>query len=52
MYDAPQINICLFSIDNIVTASGNPEAYDAMTTGNSPVSKGNVTVHDTALSFN
>lgn len=55
IYICPEMDICAFSTENIVTMSGggvnNIDAYNDMTSGSNPVNRGNITVYDTELIF-
>ena len=55
IYICPEMDICAFSTENIVTMSGgdfkNIDAYNEITSGSNPVNLGNITVYDTELVF-
>ena len=56
IYICPEMDICAFSTENIVTMSGGGfediDAYSNMTSNQGDLSSGNITVYDTELTFN
>ncbi len=50
-YLKPAMNIAVFETENVVTLSGDVQAYNALTTGNEKVDKKNITLVETILTF-